>query len=357
MVKSVSILKYTSIVCAVILLGSMWISLAKKGVISKSVKQRKPAMVTPVLKNPQESPLVQVFVRLEAQNIGEKTYGLFNSQTMEILTEYAESILSKASFQDQKNPLYIDNPDLHRMVCFFVTSYVYAAEAQHLPKDTQIYLVAEDPIEQDQKLTLEIQHVQDVFNKCENLELQLLPTGVVYFNWDQDNFLNGVPLEPPRVAQSDIPEEFKDDPLLAQLYTTAQGYAQREGEKSKLGSEMVSLLLEGVKNQLASGHPNIAKLATVFAKQAGTKVAKQAWKEKSALIASLTKDDSNLFQTSQVQQETAEALTNLVALPGKATISKTAFTDSIKKIMSSDVKMNFRIGKDTIYAGFKLEFK
>src|SRR3989338_5805569 len=307
----------------------------------------------------QKNPVEEVFSLIEAKTVGQKTQALLHPATQERLKNYADSVLSKTLIYGTKNPLYVDNPDLHRMLCFLITSYVYASEAQNLPSETQVYVVEDGGTKRNQLLSLEIQNVQSIFDRCEKLELKLLQTGVVYFNWDTEDYLNGVPSEDrTMVAESDVPEAFRDDPLLTQLFEAESRYAKvQQAQEGTFGNELVMILLEGVKNQIASGQPNIVKLATKVASQAGQKALRKGWKERQALIASVTRDDSSLFGSSEIQKETAKALTRLVALPGKSAMSEAFFTETVKNVLGSDLKLKVKMGREAIYAGFKIELK
>ncbi len=335
-------------ICILIFCVHIGISYAKK------IPKRNVASIErPSLNN---SYLKEVFSRIKAKNIGSQTVSRFSTEAQTKLNEYAELVISKTAFQEQSNPLYIDNPDLHRALCFLITSYVYEAESQKLPPKTQIYIVS-DQISRNEELSLEIKNVQQIFDRCQKLELKLETTGMIYFNWDIENYLNGIPISIQKEASSDVPEEFKNDPLLSKLFKTESDYGRLMAGRDYLEDDLVQMLLEGVKNQLASGQPNLLKLATKFGKEAGTKLASRAWKERKALVASLAKDDSNLFSTSGVQKETALALTRLVAIPGKSTVSNKNFVNSVKKILDSDLKLNVKVGKEMLYVGFKLQFK
>ena len=307
----------------------------------------------------QKNPVEEVFSLIEAKTLGQKTQPLLHPATRERLGNYADSVLSKTAIHGTKNPLYIDNPDLHRMLCFLITSYVYASEAQNLPPETQVYVVEDVGVKRNQLLSVEIQNVQSIFDRCEKLELKLLPTGVVYFNWDTEDYLNSVSSEDmTMVAESDVPEAFRDDPLLTQLFEAESRYAKvQQAQEGTFGNELVMILLEGVKNQIASGQPNIVKLATKVASQAGQKALRKGWKERQALIASVTRDDSSLFGSSEIQKETAKALTRLVALPGQSSVSQASFANTLKNILGSDVQLKIKVGKEAIYAGFKIDLK
>ncbi len=307
----------------------------------------------------QKNPVEEVFALIEAKTLGQKTQALLHPATRERLGNYASSVLSKTTFLETKNPLYVDNPDLHRMLCFLITSYVYASEAQNLPPETQVYVVGDRSTKRNQLLSVEIQNVQSIFDRCEKLELKLLPTGVVYFNWDIEDYLNGISSEDmTMVAEVEVPQAFRNDPLLTQLFEAEARYAKRERvQEGTFGNELVMILLEGVKNQIASGQPNIVKFATRVASKAGQKALQKGWKERQALIASLTQDDASLFGSSAIQKETAKALTRLVALPGKFSVSQTSFANTLKNILGSDVQLKVKVGKEAIYAGFRIELK
>ena len=308
-------------------------------------------------KNPVKNSVEEVFTLIEAKTLGQKTQPLLHSATRARLKNYADSVLSKTTLSNTKNPLYVDNPDLHRMLCFLITSYVYASEAQSLPQETQVYVV-DDSAKRDQILSVEIQNVQSLFDRCEKLELKLLPTGVVYFNWDTEEYLNGLPSEDKSMmAEVEIPEAFRKDPLLAQLFGAEVRYSKIDRNEGTFGNELTMILLEGVKNQIASGQPNIVKFATRVASKAGQKVLRKGWKERQALIASLTRDDTSLFGSSEIQKETARALTRLIALPGKSAMSEAFFTETVKNVLGSDLKLKVKMGREAIYAGFKIELK
>lgn len=306
----------------------------------------------------EKNPVEEVFTLIEAKTLGQKTQALLHSATRARLKKYADSVLSKTTLSNTKNPLYMDNPDLHRMLCFLITSYVYASEAQSLPQETQVYVV-DDTVKRDQMLSVEIQNVQSLFDRCEKLELKLLPTGVVYFNWDTEEYLNGLPSEDTSMmAEVEIPEAFRKDPLLAQLFGAEARYAKTEhAQEGSFGNELTMILLEGIKNQIASGQPNIVKFATRVASKAGQKALRKGWKERQALIASLTRDDASLFGSSAIQKETARALSRLIALPGRSAMSEAFFTETVKNILGSDLKLKVKMGREAIYAGFKIELK
>lgn len=305
-----------------------------------------------------QDPVGDVFTLIEAKTLGQKTKPLLHSATRERLEQYANSVLSKTIPSQAKNPMYIDNPDLHRMLCFLITSYVYASEAQNLPAETQVYVV-DDTVKRNQNLVVEIQNVQSLFDRCEKLELKLLPTGVVYFNWDTDDYLNGLPSEDvTMMAEVEVPKAFRKDPFLARLFGAEARYAKGErAPAGTFGNELTMILLEGVKNQIASGQPNIVKLATRVASKAGQKALKKGYKEREALIASLTRDDSSLFGTSAIQRETARALSRLITLPGKSFMSEAFFTETLKDILGSDLKLKVKMGREAIYAGFRIDIK
>ena len=305
----------------------------------------------------QKNPVEEVFSLIEAKTVGQKTQALLHPATQERLKNYADSVLSKTLIYGTKNPLYVDNPDLHRMLCFLITSYVYASEAQNLPSETQVYVVEDGGTKRNQLLSLEIQNVQSIFDRCEKLELKLLPTGVVYFNWDTEDYLNRVSSED-RTMVAEVPEAFRKDPLLAQLFEAEARYSRvQRAPAGTLGNEPVMVLLEGVKNQIASGQPNLVKLATRVVSKAGQKALKKGLKERQALIASLTRDDASLFGSSAVQKETARALTRLVALPGQTSVSQESFANTLTEILGSDLKLKVKVGRESIYAGFKIELK
>src|SRR3989338_2249831 len=134
-------------------------------VFSQKAEKRSPAMVKPVSLEAQKN-LGRVFENIAAPSIGDQAQRLLEHKTQEKLSKYAYLIVSKVAFRDEKNPLYIDDPDMHRMLCFFVTGYVYAAEAQGLPPQAQIYLVFENESNREEKLEVEINKVQSVFNRC-----------------------------------------------------------------------------------------------------------------------------------------------------------------------------------------------
>ena len=330
--------------------------------LSQEVKQR---LVKKILPDPKKKEaILNTFVRIEALSLGKKTHIYFNLETIDRLAQYAESILSKVSLKEG-NLVNVSSPEVHRLLCFFVTNYVYAAEAHGVPKEAQVYLVIEDGVTRDPKLELEINNVRNIFERCEKIELKLESTGLVTFNWDDTDYLNSIEMLPKAVAESDVPAVFKDDPLLSKLYHFEAVYRKRLAAKdpfwSQIGDETMNLLMEGVKNAMASGgNVNMKELVSALAKKAqktiGQKAAKKLWKERRTLIAALTKDDSNLFSVSDDQKNMARALTRLTAVPGDQTISKQSFMSSLKDILGKDAKIKLKVGKDKLLVSYSLKF-
>lgn len=320
-----------------------------------------------IVKNPdpkKRQAILNTFVRIEAKALGKKTHIYFNLETIDRLARYAELILEKAN-QKEGNLVYVSQPDVQRLLCFFVTHYVYAAEAHGVPKEAQVYLTFEDKMTRDPKLELEISHVQNIFEKCEQLELNLEPTGLVTFNWDVTDTLNSIVMVSKGEVKAEVPGVFENDPLLSQLYRIETSFQKRKAAKdpfwSQLEDETMNALMEGMKNSMgAGGNINMDELmkalATKAAKAVGKKAAKKIWKERRTLIATLTKDDSNLFAVSPDQKDVAKALTRLVAIPGQQTVSDDSFTKSLKNILGKDAAIKLKVGKDKLYATFTLTF-
>lgn len=328
--------------------------------LSEEIKQK-------IVKKPdpkKQQAILNTFVRIEAKMLGKKTHVYFNLETLDRLAQYAELILAKANHKEG-NLVYVSRPDVQRLLCFFITHYVYAAEAHGVPKEAQVYLTFEDKVTRDPKLELEISRVQDVFEKCEHLELKLEPTGLVTFNWDVTDYLNSIVMAPKGISEADVPEIFKNDPLLSKLYQIETSYQRREAAKdpfwSQLEDETMNALMEGMKNGMASGgNVNMNELMNALAKKAaraiGKRTAKKLWKERRTLVATLTKDDSNLFSVSPDQKGLAKALTRLIAIPGKQSVSDDSFTSSLKNILGKDAALKLKVGKDKLYGTFTLTF-
>ncbi len=330
--------------------------------LPQEIKER---FVRKILPDPKKrEAILNTFVRIEALTLGKKTQIYFNLETIDRLAQYAESILSKVSLKEG-NLVNVSNPEVHRLLCFFVTNYVYAAEAHGVPKDAQVYLVIEDGITRDPKLELEINNVKNIFERCEKMELKLESSGLVTFNWDVTDYLNSIEMLPKAVAEPDVPAVFKDDPLLSKLYRFEAVYRKRLTAKdpfwSQLEDETMNLLMEGVKNAMASGgNVNMNELVSALAKKAqktlGEKAVKKLWKERRTLIAALTKDDSNLFSVSDDQKNLARELTRLVAVPGDQTLSKQSFISSLKNVLGKDAKLKLKVGKDKLIVSYSLKF-
>lgn len=319
---------------------------------------------------PKISPALNVLIRMNAKMIGGKTIILFKPETKNKLNEFADSILSKVVWGEKRSLFHIANPDVHRMACFFVTHYVYAMESERLPAETQVYLVNEENISRLSEVMVEINNLQGVFSRCKALELSLYPNDIVYFGWDDANYLNSVTIEMIRsekAATLRVPDMFKDDPLLFNLYQAAAIHEVRAEKKDRfirqLGDETVNLMLAGVKTEFREDldKVDLGKVAQTILKKTGKKIAQRVgqkiWKQRRTLVASLTRDDSDLFIIKQQQENMAEEFTNLVAFPGRESLSKRSFVNSLKGILGRDAKLKLKIGRKKVYAGFSLQFK
>jgi hypothetical protein len=318
-------------------------------------------------KSESEKTAMSVFVRMQAKTLGEKTYVKLNKKSQTRLNKYARFILSQAEQYPGKNILHISNPDLHRMVCFFTVNYVYSLESQDMPDDLQLFVIFEEEKERKGEISLEIERVKQVFSKCERLELELQPSGIVYFKWDGENYLNGVSValyqsDHEKTMTSEVPEVFKNDPLLAKLYAVQPAESVEPTYLEGAEDATVNSLLEGVKSQTESmENVQLGSIAKQFFKRTGKKLGKKLtkiiWKRRENIAASFTKDDADLFSNGKSAEDTAMALTNLVAMPNQSKVSQSSFVDTLKGILGSDAKLKLSVERRKIYAGFKLKFK
>ncbi len=315
------------------------------------------------------TPLIQAMVRMEAGTVGQKASGYLSKQAREKLNHYANSILAKTEDSDKRRLLHIENPNLHRMICFFVTHFIYAGEEKDLPKELQVYPVMDEMIKRNSHLVAEVRNLQHLFDRCQTLEMTLGPTGFIYFPWDDLNFLNSIATEvalSKELEMPDIPPMFKNDPLLFHLCQRAaveeEKISRKDHLSAQLQDETVYLLFEGVRSGYEEERKiNLTKIAAAFVKKAGqeigSKIAKRLWEKRHAIVSTLVRDDTNLFRAPSSVEETAQRLTNLVAVPNSAVVSQKSFVESLKGILGKDAKVKISVGKDKIYGGLSVSFK